>query len=88
MRRILFVLFSIATTVGAAVGQTVVDKHGHRVGELRTNPYGGGFDIYGPRGERLGYGRVSPYDERTIELFDTNGRRRLDLRTPKSERRK
>jgi hypothetical protein len=78
------VFLVVASAFGADL--RVLDRDGRRVGEVRENPYGG-VDIYDAKGNRLGYGRTSPYDPKTLELFDARGRRGIDVQPRKEKRR-
>jgi hypothetical protein len=70
--------------VSASAQRRTLDRHGERLGDVRENPYGG-VDLYDKRGDRIGYGRVSPYDQRSIEIFDREGRRLLDVRPQRGQ---
>jgi hypothetical protein len=73
---------SIASALTASATEksrssTEISRDKHRGSNVLTSD-GQRIDIYGPRGERKGWGRQR--DDGGFDIYDTRGRRLLDVR--------
>lgn len=65
-----WMVLGVLAAAGAASG--VFDADGHRIGVVREGP-GGRLDVFGPTGERQGWGRRNA--DGSAELFDRDSNR-------------